>query len=381
MAVRGRVGSFSVHNNKNGMRTRAWRGVDFPPSTIVFLIFPWVCLFLFSAKFSVAQQVPSTPAPQPPLAQAENLLVQGKHNEALSLLQELATKDPKMPGLEAKLGKAYFQSRQFSQAILHLQTALERNPDDLEAAQILALCYYGSGHYQQALPLLEKLGNQLPKDNADGSYLLGICYIMTQQLDSARKTFAQMFSVPPEGAMAYLMLGKIMVHQKLEDRAVPQVEMALQLDPRLPMAHFLLGEIDLYKGNHQAAVAEFEKELAINPTVWLVYWRLGDAYVRLGNYDRAEKVLKEAIWLNESSSGAYILLGEIQLKKGDSGLAAGFLERALKLDPQNYYVHYFLARAYQNLGRTAEAAQHLEISKSLRDQKYDDERTLMQTAP
>ena len=101
----------------------------------------------------------------------------------------------------------------------------------------------------------------------------------------------------------------------------------------------------------------------------------------LENYDQAEKVLKETIWLNESSSGAYILLGEIQLKKGDSGLAAGFLERALKLDPQNYYVHYFLARAYQSLGRTVEANQHLEISKSLRDQKYDDERTLMQTVP
>jgi len=28
-----------------------------------------------------------------------------------------------------------------------------------------------------------------------------------------------------------------------------------------------------------------------------------------------------------------------------------------------------------------EANQHLEISKSLRDQKYDDERTLMQTVP
>ena len=330
----------------------------------------------------MARQAPATtPASQSPLAQAENLLVQGKANEALSLLQELATRDPKTPGLEAKLGKAYFQSRQFSQAILHLQAALEQNPDDLESTQILALCYYGSGHYQQALPLLEKVGSQLPKDNADGPYLLGICYIMTQQLDNARKTFAQMFSVSPHGAMAYLMLGKIMVRQKLEDRAASQVELALQLDPRLPMAHFLLGEIDLYQGALQAAVAEFEKELAINPTVWLVYWRLGDAYVRLGNYDQAERVLKEAIWLNESSSGAYILLGEIQLKKGDSGLAAGFLERALKLDPQNYYVHYFLARAYQNLGRTVEANQHLEISKSLRNQKYDDERTLLQAIP
>jgi len=375
------VGTFSVHNGRHGMRMRGWREVNFSPPTIVFLLLLGTYIFMLGASSGTAQQVPSTPASQPPLAQAESLLVQGKAMEALSLLQQLAAKDPKMPGLEAKLGKAYFQDRQFSQAILHLLTALEQNPDDLESTQILALCYYGSGRYPQALPLLEKVGSKLPKDNADGPYLLGICYIMTQQLDNARKTFAQMFSVSPNGAMAYLMLGKIMVRQKLEDQAVSQIEMALQLDTRLPMAHFLLGEIDLYKGTPQAAVAEFEKELAINPTVWLVYWRLGDAYLRLGNFDQAEKVLKEAIWLNESSSGAYILLGEIQLKKGDSGLAAGFLERALKLDPQNYYVHYFLAKAYQNLGRTLEANQHLETSKVLRNQKYDDERTLLQTIP
>jgi tetratricopeptide (TPR) repeat protein len=151
-----------------------------------------------------------------------------------------------------------------------------------------------------------------------------------------------------------------LVRQKLEDRAVPQIEKSLQFDPRIPMAHFLLGEIDLYKDNAAAAVSEFQKELAINPTVWLVYWRLGDAYVRLEKYDEAEKVLKEAIWLNEASSGAYILLGEIAMKRDDPGLAVGFLERALKLDPQNYYVHYFLAKAYQRLGRTAEASKHFE---------------------
>jgi len=211
--------------------------------------------------------------------------------------------------------------------------------------------------------------------------LLGICYMMTQRWDDARRAFAQLFSVPPESAMAYLVLGKMFVRQKMEDRAMPQIENALQIDPRLPMAHFLLGEIDLHKENPQHAVEEFQKELRINPTVWLVYWRLGDAYFRLDKLDEAEGVLKQSVWLNESSSGAFILLGRIALKKNDPSLAAGFLERALKLDPQNYYVHYFLARAYQSLGRTAEAAQHIEISKNLISDRHAEERTLLQGLP
>jgi tetratricopeptide (TPR) repeat protein len=379
-AVRGSEGTISVQNN-NGPHPGAWRVPKTSPRMTVFRGLLGAALLLALASFGLSQDVPAAPAPKSPLSQAESLLNDGKPEEALALLAELAAKDPTAPGLETMLGKAYFQAKKFPQAILHLKAALQQNPEDLESIQLLALTFYASGDFQQALPLLERLGPQLPKSNADGPYLLGICYLMTQRWDDARRTFAQIFSVSPDSGMAYLMLGKILVRQRLEDRAVPQIEKALELDPRLPMAHFLLGEIDLYKKDTPAAVAEFQKELAINPTVWLVYWRLGDAYVRLENYEAAETALKEAIWLNEQSSGAYILLGQIALKRGDAGLAAGFLERALRLDPQNYWVHYFLAKAYHNLGRTAEANQHFEISKTLRDDRLNDDRNMMQAVP
>jgi tetratricopeptide (TPR) repeat protein len=338
-------------------------------------------LFAAFASFAQGQEATAAPAPKDSLAEAEACLKLGKPEEALTILNALAANDSAMPGLELILGKAYFQSKRNPEATIHLKTALKQNPEDWEATQLLALTFYGSGDYRDALPLLEKLGPRLPAGNADGPYLLGTCYIMTQRYDEARKTFAQMFSVSPDSAMAYLMFGKILIRQRLEDRAVPQIERALQLDPRLPMAHFLLGEIDLFKKNATAAVGEFQQELAINPTVWLVYWRLGDAYLQLEKYDEAEKVLKEAVWINEWSSGAYILLGQIALKKGDSDIAAGFLERALRIDPQNFWVHYFLARAYRNLGRTAEANQQFEISKSMRDDQINDDRKMLQAAP
>jgi len=330
---------------------------------------------------ALSQVAAPAPVPKPTVAEAQTLLKQGKTDDALRLLGGLATSAPDAAGLETAFGTAYFQSHKFPQAIEHLKKALTQNPDDLEATQVLALSFYGSGDFASAAPLLEKLGSRLSASNPDSPYLLGICYIMTQRWDDARRAFARLFSVPPESAMAYLMLGKIFVRQKMEDRAVPQVEKALQIDPRLAMAHFLLGEIDLYKEDPQHAVEQFQKELTINPTVWLVYWRLGDAYFRLERLDEAENALKQSIWLNESSSGSFILLGRIALKRNDPSLASGFLERALKLDPQNYYVHYFLGRAYQNLGRTAEATQHFEISKSLRSDRHAEERSMFQEVP
>ena len=326
------------------------------------------------AEIAFAQEPTVSPIPKSPVDQAEKLLDEGKPREALSLLTAIAEKDPKAAGLEGKLGKAYFQLRQFSQATPHLKNALQRDAGDLESTQLLALSFYSAGNYREALPLLEKLGPRLPKNVPDAPNLISTCYVMTQQWDSARKVLAQMFFVSPDSAMAYLALGKLMVRQQLVEAAVPQIETALRLEPRLAMAHFLLGEIDLYRSNPQDAISEFQKELAVNPTVWLVYWRLGDAYMRLAKYDDAEVVLKKAIWLNEASPGAFILLGEIALKKNDPALAAGFLERALAIDPQSFDAHYALATAYKALGRQTEANQHFETAKTLRNEKHDDEK-------
>jgi tetratricopeptide (TPR) repeat protein len=339
-----------------------------------------LCLLLFSIAIAFGQN-PSVSSPDPRIAKADELLRAGKSQDALALLNEVAAVAPATPRIEARIGKAYFQLNQFQNAVPHLKLALQQTDSDAESMQLLALSYFAVAEYAEAIPLLEKLRPQLSKSGYEGEYLLASCYVMTQRWDEARKTFASAFSVPPDSAMSYLMFGKFLIRQRLEDRAVPEVQAALQRDPHLAMAHFLLGEIDLYKGDAAAAVEELNKEVAINPTVWLVYWRLGDAYVRLEKYDEAEKVLKEAIWLNESSSGAYILLGQVALKRDDPAGAAGYLERALKLDPQNDYVHYFLAKSYQGLGRTAEANQHFAIARQLRNNKRADERAAFQQGP
>ena len=335
-----------------------------------------VSLFPGSSVLGAAQQA-GVRTSEADLDRAETLLDRGQLDEAIGLLETLQRKPP-LSGVEAKLGKAYYKKRSFQRAIAHLKLALQENSGDAETAQLLGLSYYAAGQLDQAIPLLEATQSRVPRAELDGWYLLGVCYLRTQQLDKARTAFARMFAVAPEGAAGHLLFAQMMVRQHLEDKAVAELEKAILLDARLPMAHFLLGEIYLYQTAPQRALEEFKKELEINPTVWLVYWRLGDAYTRLEKYDEAEKVLKEAIWLNETFTGSYLLLGEVELKKGNLALGAGFLERALKLDPQNDFAHYSLARAYQQMGRTAEANRHFEITRSLRAEKKSDEQKLFQ---
>jgi tetratricopeptide (TPR) repeat protein len=334
----------------------------------------WFLLLSLWAGVAAAQQA-SPAQPITGIARADELLLAGKPKDALTVLNDLAAVAPNTPHLEARIGKAYFQSSQFQPAVAHLKIALQQDESDWESTQLLALSYFVLAEYAEALPLLERLGPRLAGTGPDGPYLLASCYVMLQRWDDARKTYASLLSLSPDSAAAYLMFGKFLVRQRLENRAVPEIQAALQRDPQLAMAHFLLGEIDLYQGDVPAAVGEFHKELAINPGVWLVYWRLGDAYVRLEEYDNAERALKQAVWLNESSSGAYILLGQVALKRENPKLAAAYLERAVQLDARNDYIHYFLGKAYQGLGRSTEANQQFALARQLRNNRRADEQT------
>ena len=264
-----------------------------------------------------------------------------------------------------KAAKSFYEDRKFGEAIGVLKTILAENPNNDEAAQILALSYYSMGKPEMAVPLLERFQSNPGPSGFDTSYLLGMCYLKTGQGDRARASFARMYSVQPGSAVARLLFARILVREHREDEAVPELKTALSLDNRLGMAHFLLGEIYLHKNLVQPAVAEFRKELEISPALWLVYWRLGDALARLEAYDDAERALKQAIWLNESFSGAYVTLGQIALKKGDIELAEKLLERAVKMEPNNQNAHYSLGKTYQKLGRSDEANRQFEMSRSL----------------
>jgi tetratricopeptide (TPR) repeat protein len=203
---------------------------------------------------SLGQTPPREESPSVKMDRADKLIQQGKTAEAIALLEPLAQKPLPVAGVETLLGRAYFTSKEYQQAILHLQRAAQQRPDDWESIQLLALSYYAQGKCPETLPLLERVSPHLPQGQADAPYILGVCYARTQQWEHARKAFAGMFGVSPESPVAHLMLAKMLVRLQLEDQAPREIEAALAQDPRLPMAHFLQGEIWLYKMNAQRAL-------------------------------------------------------------------------------------------------------------------------------
>ncbi|MGB7556010.1 MAG: tetratricopeptide repeat protein [Candidatus Korobacteraceae bacterium] len=312
----------------------------------------------------------SNKSPDAVFAEARRLSEQGKYDDAIADLQQLATRTPPPAGLSHELGTAYYKKSDYLKAAEYLKQALTENPKDDEAVQLLGLSYYLAGRPSEAIPYLEKVQTWYPRANVDASYILGICYIQSKNYPQARIAFAKMFDVKPDSAASYLFTARMLFRQEFDPVAEEYAEKAIALDPKLPMAHFLLGELHLYKSRIPEAIADFQQELAINPGYAAAYYKLADAYSRVQKYDDAERLLQRSIWLDATSTGPYILMGKVLEKKGEAALAVRTLQRAVAMDPNNPISHHLLGQSYRDLGKTEDADRELKLAEQLQ-QKQD----------
>ena len=327
-----------------------------------------------------AQQSPPPEAPSsqpsqssPPVptefAEAQKLMQQGKLDEAIAELQTLEAREPAAKGLALEMGTAYYKKSDFPKAIEYLKKATAADPANGEAMQLLGLSYYLGGHPAEAIPLLEKVQGWYSRANVDASYILGICYIQTQDYVQARKAFGKMFDVPPDSAASYLFTARMLFRQEYNPVAEEYAQKAAALDPKLPLAHYMLGELYIFKSRIPEAVEEFQKELAINPANAATYYKLADAYSRIQKYEDAERLLQRSIWLDSTSTGPYILMGKVLEKKGEFDLAVRALQRAATMDPNNPTTHHLLGQAYRDMGKKDEAASELKVAEELQNKQ------------
>src|SRR6266850_3794552 len=215
--------------------------------------------------------------PESSLNEARRLSQQGKFDEALAKLEGLAAKDPEMKGLAHELGVTYYKKSDYLKAVASFKKALEEDPGDNEAVQLMGLSYYLAGRPAEAIAPLEKVQTWYPSANVDASYILGICYLQTKDYPNARKAFARMFGVPADSAAAYLFAARMLLRQDFAPVAEEYAKKAVELDSRMPRAHLLLGELYLYKSRVPEAIEQFQRELELNPGEASVYYKLADA--------------------------------------------------------------------------------------------------------
>jgi len=192
-----------------------------------------------------------------------------------------------------RLAEAYMAENKLIPAYRELVKAQELTPKDPHIHFDLGVFYYLREKYDLAIEEYKK-ALRLDADFATARNNLGVVYMEKKQWDKAIETLVPitenyLYATPH---YPHFLLGQAYFHKKEYDKAVMRFQEALDLNPDYVYARHWLGKTELERGNLEKALRELEKAVNAAPAVAVFYFDLGRAQAALNNMAAARQTLK-----------------------------------------------------------------------------------------
>jgi tetratricopeptide (TPR) repeat protein len=356
---------------------------------------PWFCLVTFLGLAAVALPIHAHILRPARLA---GLIQQAAAAENLASAKN-----------ELQIGTSLTRNGKLTEAIPHLLAARAAGADPYASTMNLAICYIGSGQYEQAISELEQL-HASGHNTASMQNLLAQAYLGDLQPRRAWDAFLAASELTPNDEKLYAFMADACTDQRdfdlglramnaglrhlpqsarlhyerglflaqlgrLED-AKPEWDLAARLAPDAYIATLSLVQRDLYDGNIPAATHRMVESVAGGHRDYQTLSLLGSVLMQAGaapgnsEFARAQEALEDSARTNPEYSATQIALGEIYILEDRFGDAVAHLEIGRRLEPRNPAVYTNLMRAYHHLGdRRKEREMQEQLAKLLVRQK------------
>jgi tetratricopeptide (TPR) repeat protein len=317
-----------------------------------------------------------------------------KFDEAAEQFRAMLRLDPNLAEGHANLAGVYYIQRKYPQASAEFEAALKLKSSLVKAEDLLGISEARSGHFEKALPLLEKTFKR-PGENElrqeAGILLIELFKALLkpekarETLDTLRQAYPtspevlyaayRMYSdmagnalsglvrAAPDSARLHQVAGELLESEGDFPRAVEQYQKALEKDSFLTGIHRALGVARMNASQDEASLLkaqqEFEEELAIDPDDAHSEYQLGEIFWRKHQADEALKHYARAVQLRPNFVDALVALGKVWTFQERASEAIKVLQQAVTIDPANEVAHYRLAQAYHKLGQATESANEL----------------------
>jgi tetratricopeptide (TPR) repeat protein len=202
------------------------------------------------------------------------LLVHHRPEAAIAHLQRALDLDPGSAEAEYAMGQALVDSRQFKDAIPHLEKAMRAGVRVDLAGYDLARARAGAGDRAGALQTLQSVRPDDPNDAASWN-ALGQLALQLQSPSLAAAFFTEAVRAAPMTSRPHEDLGLSLAMMGRFQEAIAQFEQSVAINPRDPAVHLNLAVAYAETGRKADARAHAEEALRLNP-----------------NYDRATQFLR-----------------------------------------------------------------------------------------
>jgi len=346
--------------------------------------------------------------------QGRAALEAGRYADAEQVYAQLGKLEPSIAEIHATLGVIYFKEGKFEQSATELHRALELKPGLPRVESLLAMVLSEQGHFQQALPGLEKGFHQSADPELKRMCGLRLERAYTSMHNDAKaieivlelqlaypddpealyyssKIFGnqaflsaqKLFQTAPNSTWGMMAAAEAHESQGNLDQAIAEYREVLKLDPARPNVHFRIGRVLLTRGTSkgdakdlEAAATEFQQELDLNPSSANAAYELAEIYRKQGHEELARKYFQEAVDSYPAFEEAHVGLA-LTLLETDPASARTHLQKAITLDPQDPVAWYRLAQAERALGHMDEQRKALAEFAKLKNEQASSTRAAL----
>jgi predicted AlkP superfamily phosphohydrolase/phosphomutase/tetratricopeptide (TPR) repeat protein len=250
-----------------------------------------------------------------------------------------------------------------------------------EANYNLARDYLDCGRPDDALPLLEELAKNDPKQTRFQMHLAQ-CYLALSRREAAKQILETLITAdlnPPEpedaqseqpeqtdAAPETETLEPEAPQTATPEAATPEASAApdKQPNPR-PWADLLMGVINFEEGNMEAALTSLLKAEQSDPRLPNLHLRIGETYLRQKRTEDADRAFQQALDIDGDSPEAHLGLAMVRLRQRRNEEAA---EQALLAVGLQHFLplgHFYLGVALARLGHRQRAMLAFETCLSM----------------
>jgi tetratricopeptide (TPR) repeat protein len=279
-------------------------------------------------------------------------LMTARYPDAVGALKNASSINPNVGDVWALLGLAEFETRDYNNALIHLQRGRDLGfSGNAAAVQIanyrLAILLNRNGEFDHATELLTPGSGSGPVKEQT-KFALGMALLriprLPDEIDSASEPL-----VRSAGETAASLV------ESKYDQAFSQFQELLKKYPNTPYLHYAYATALTSASQFDEAERQLLEEARINPKSALPYRRRTAIALQLRQPEKALQLALQAAQLDSESGEGHYLLGRSWLDTGKADNAVQELEKARDRVPNSPEVHFALARAYSKAGMPEQA--------------------------
>lgn len=271
--------------------------------------------------------------------------------QSLSSEEENAPLQNKSPEELVTAGFIYLANQNLKIAEMHFVTAINKDPEMVNAYIGIGRTEMSKGNYSRALASFGK-ARELDPDSVNALVGEAQALRLAGKLNAAVKKINAAMAIEPsdinvlrELAMVYDLMGK-------ENLSEPLYQEIIEIAPDQAAGHNNMGLNYMVRGEYPEAVLSFLQALSLDKNNLRIKNNLASAYALNGNKENALKIFKGTV----GEAEAYNNVGYLLMTQGHFDEAERAFNKALQINPRHYVRAQENLEKLQGLRRTAKAS-------------------------